>query len=225
MQKLSPLHSVTTTLGATFIEMGGWRFPEKYTDVEAEVAVARNGLAIADSTAHGKVQVEGPAALEVIQAAFGTAPEKIGVGVNVPGGRVFRLRGDQFFMLTPPGREAAALAQLQAAVQQTVTFVTVTDVSHALADIRVMGPQTRDLLHKVCALNVAEGAFPNLTAAQTSVAKTKQLLIRRDFGPVLAFQFLGAQSFAVYLWEVLMEAGREFSIVPIGVRALAQLEH
>jgi len=225
MQKLSPLHSVTSNLGATFIELGGWRFPEKYASVEAEVAAAQNGLAIADSTAHGKIQIEGQAAYAITQAALGSAPKNIGAGVNVLGGRVFRLRPDQFFMLTPPGREVDALQRLQTAVQQSGEFVTVTDISHALADIRVMGPQVRALLRKVCALDVAEGVFPNLTAAQTSVAKTKQLLIRRDFGPVLAFQFLGAQSLAVYLWEVLMQAGREFEITPIGVRALAQLEH
>lgn len=225
MQKISPLHSATVKLGATFIEIGGWHFPEKYGTVEDEVAAARSGVVIADSTAHGKVQIEGRAAYAIIQAALGSAPEKIGTGVNVANGRVFCLRADQFFMLTPPGREAEALAHLLTATAQSGELVTVTDVTHGLADIRVMGPQTQALLRKICALDTSENAFPNMTAAQTSVAKTKQLLIRRDFGPVVAFQFLGAQSLGVYLWEVLMEAGHEFGIQPIGVRALAQLEH
>lgn len=222
--RLSPLHAVTTQLGATFIEIGGWHFPEKFGVVEDEVAAARSGLVIADSTAHGKVQIEGPAAYAVIQAAWGSAPEKIGAGVNVASGRIFRLRVDQFFMLTPPGREAEALARLQTDTAPSGERVTVTDVTHGLADIRVMGPQTRALLRKLCALDTSETAFPDLTAAQTSVAKTKQLLIRRDFGLVVAFQFLGAQSLGVYLWDVLMEAGHEFGIQPIGVRALGQLE-
>jgi heterotetrameric sarcosine oxidase gamma subunit len=181
-------------------------------------------LVIADSTAHGKIQIEGQAAYAVVQAALGRAPDKISAGLNVAAGRIFRLRPDQFFLLTPPGREAEALHRLQAAVEPSGAFVTITDVTHGLADIRVMGPHTRALLRRVCALDVSERALADMTAAQTSVAKTKQMLIRRDFGSVLAFQFLGAQSLGVYLWEVLMEAGREFGIQPIGVRALGQLE-
>jgi sarcosine oxidase subunit alpha len=222
--RLTPLHSATQHLGAKFFEMGGWRFPEAYTTPAAEVATARQSVALADVTPHGKLQIEGAAALDAVKAAFRRAPETIGAGLQVEGGHLYRLRPDQFYLSTPPGGEGQAQTHLEAVIAENKWFVTITDLSQALAEMRVIGPNSRDLLSKVCALDFHPDAFPNLTAKQTSLAKTNQLIIRRDFGELPAFTFAGAQSLAAYVWGVVLEAGREFGIVPVGVTALAALE-
>jgi sarcosine oxidase subunit alpha len=116
------------------------------------------------------------------------------------------------------------LTRLEIAVADRRAFVTVTDLSQGLAEIRLIGPSSRSVLSKVCGLDFSAEAFPNLTAKQTSLAKTKQLLIRRDFGSLPAFTFAGAQSLSAYVWEVVMEAGKEFGILPIGASAMGVLE-
>lgn len=222
--KLSPLNTATHHLGAKFVEMGGWRFAESYASVEAEVAAARQSVALADASAHGKVQVEGVAALDVVRAAFGSAPEAIGSGAKVDGGYVYCLRPDQLFILTPPGGEIEAQARLEKAAADRNVFVTVTDLSQGLAEMRLIGPESRALLSKLCGLDFDAAAFPNMSARQTSLAKTKQLIIRRDFGSLPTFTFAGAQSLSAYVWEVVMETGQEFGIAPIGVAAMRILE-
>ena len=204
--------------------MAGWRFPEAYATPEAEIAAARNSVALADVSPHGKLQIEGAAALDALKAAFGRAPEAVGAGMLVESGYLYRLRHDQYYLSLPPGSEGPAQARLEAVIADNQWFVTVTDLTHGLAEMRVIGPNSRSLLSKVCALNFHPDAFPNLTAKQSGLAKTKQLTIRRDFGDLPAFTFAGAQSLGAYVWEVVMEAGREFGIVPIGVAALAVLE-
>ena len=61
---------------------------------------------------------------------------------------------------------------------------------------------------------------PNETAKQSSLAKTTQLIIRRDIGELPAFSIIGAQSLGPYVWDTMIEAGREFGLVPIGRAAL-----
>lgn len=222
--RLSPLCTATRHLGAKMAEIGGWTFAKSYAAVEAEVAAARQRVALADTSAHGKLQVEGTDALEIVRAAFGNAPEAIGASVKVDGGHVYRLRPDQFFVVTHVGREDELQARLERAVADLKGFVTVTDLSQGLAEIRILGPRARDVLSRVSALDFSDAAFPNLTAKSTRLAKTRQLIIRRDFGPLPAFTFAGAQSLSAYVWEVVMETGREFGIAPIGVAAMRELE-
>jgi sarcosine oxidase subunit alpha len=222
--RLSPLNTVAQRAGATFVEIGGWRFAESYSSVEAEMAAARKAVALADTSPHGKIQVEGTDAPDVVAAAFGGAPDAIGAGLKADGGYVYRLRPDQFFVITPPGREVPAQERLESAIRARDAFVTVTDLSQGLAEMRLIGPRAREVLSKVSALDFSDAAFPNLNARQTSLAKTRQLIIRRDFGPLLAFTFAGAQSLGEYVWEAVLEAGREYGITPMGVAAMRELE-
>ena len=217
--KLTPLHPTAQRLGATFTEQRGWCIPEVYTTPEAEIAAARERLALADETPNGKLLLEGDQAESVLMAAFNLNSLKINEGRD----GIYRLRNDLFFISTPPGREVSAQKKLTTASAASEQFVTVTDITHGRAEIRVIGPDSRELLSKLCGLDFHPSVFPNETAKQSSLAKTTQLIIRRDIGELSAFSIIGSQSLGPYVWDTLMEAGREFGIVPIGRAALAAL--
>ncbi len=217
--KLTPLYSTAQHMGATFTEQRGWRIPEVYTTPEAEIAAAQGDLALADETPNGKLLLEGDQAESVLMDAFDLDALKINEGHD----GIYRLRNDLFFISTPPGREVSARKKLRTASTASEQFVTVTDITHGRAEIRVIGPDSRKLLSKVCGLDFQPSAFPNETAKQSSLAKTTQLIIRRDIGELSAFSIIGSQSLGPYVWDTLMEAGREFGIVPIGTAALAAL--
>ena len=217
--KLTPLHSITQRLGATFIEQRGWHIPEVYTTSEAETAAAQGGLALADETPNGKLLLEGDRAESVLMDTFDLGPLKINEGSD----GIYRLRNDLFFISTPPGREVSAQKNLATASATSEEFVTVTDITHGRAEIRVIGPASQELLSKVCGLDFHPTAFPNETAKQSSLAKTAQLIIRRDIGELPAFSIIGAQSLGSYVWANMMEAGKEFGLVLIGRTALSVL--
>jgi heterotetrameric sarcosine oxidase gamma subunit len=222
--KLTPLYTATQQLGAKFIELADWRFPEFYSTVDNELAVVRAGCGVADVTPHGKIQIEGEHAFEAIQAAFGVAPEATGNHSQVEFGHIYRLRRDLFYLSTPPGREREAQECLLTVLAQSNEFVTVTDLTHGLADIRVIGPPSTNIMSKLCGLDFHPAAFPNLTATQSSLAKTRQLIIRRDLGGLPTYSIIGARSLGAYVWDAILTAGREFAIIPVGVGALRTLE-
>lgn len=216
--KLSPLHETAQDLGAQFTESSGWRIPEAYSAPDAEVSTARGGVALADETANGKLQVEGQDA----ETVWELQEVEIGAGVAVDSERVYRLRGDCFFVSTSPGRDIAVRRTLMD--RASGRFVTVTNLTHAWSEIRVLGPYSPSLMSRVCGLDFSDAAFPDGAAKQTSVARTTQLVIRRDAVDLPAFSVLGARSMAAYLWEILMEAGADLQIAPVGLNAIRALE-
>lgn len=217
--KLTPLHSAAQRLGATFTEQRGWRIPEVYTTSEAEIAAAQGSLALADETSNGKLLLEGDQAESVLMDTFDLGSLKINEGHD----GIYRLRSDLFFISTPPGREISIRKKLTTASAASEQFVTITEVTHGRAEIRVIGPHSQELLSKVCGLDFHPSAFPNETAKQSSLAKTTQLIIRCDIGELPAFSIIGVQSLGPYVWDTMMEAGTEFGVVPIGRAALAAL--
>lgn len=222
--KLTPIDSAAERLGAKFIDMASWRVPETFASPEAELRSVRSGCGLADVTPHGKIQIEGEGAAEVVALAFKVTPAAIGGHAQAGAGNLYRLRTNQFYLSTPPGGEEEAQAQLTRAVDECKLFVTVTDLTHGLAEILLIGTAAPDVLSKVCDLDFHPNVFPDGTAKQSEVAKTRQLIIRRDLNGLAAFSIIGARSLATYLWGVFLAAGQEFRMIPIGVGTLKLIE-
>ena len=221
--RLTPLYATAQRLNAQFTEHHGWNIPEVYTTPDAEIDTARRSVALADETANGKLTVEGDRADALVNTAFDLPALAINMGCTTESDYIFRLRKDLFFISTPPEGEDRALKKLTGATKAAGEFVTITDVTHGRAEIRVVGPASQALLRKVCGLDFHSAEFPNGAAKQTSLAKTAQLIVRRDIGELPAFSVIGVRSLSAYLWDIIVEAGREFGITPIGRAALQAL--
>jgi aminomethyltransferase len=223
--KRTPLHDIHERLGARWQETAGWRCAEAYTDPEREAALARSAAGLADVSAMGKFQIEGAlaAAAAALRGAYSAAPDGIGAGARVADGELYRLRADQYFLLTPPAGQGVARDRLNAAAGAG-GLVTATDLTHGLAALLLVGPQAAAILRRVCGLDFAEAAFPSPAARSSSVAKTKQLIVRSDRGALPAYTIIGARSLAAYLWGVLLEAGHADGLAPIGLAAVQALE-
>jgi heterotetrameric sarcosine oxidase gamma subunit len=216
--KLSP---IAFPPAAVVSDASGWRVVDSYASVESELSAARDRVALADLSSLGKIQIEGEAAAAVFQSVLGGAPQ--GIGQSWQG--VYAIRPDLFLLLTPAEGEAELLPQLAAARAAQPGLVTVSDLTHGLAALALFGPHSRDVLRRLCALDVSDAAFPNDTARPTSLAKTRQIIVRSDVRATVAFTLVGARSLAAYVWQALLETGRDFGIAPIGaaaVEALAQ---
>jgi heterotetrameric sarcosine oxidase gamma subunit len=153
--------------------------------------------------------IEGAGADHVLRAAWGTPELAIGAGAEAGPGQVYRLRSDYFFVHTAPGAQTETARLLTVAGRETTSPLTVTDVTHGRAEFRLAGPAAGAVLSQLCALDLSPAAFPHLTARFTSLAKTRQLLIRRDEDGLPSFAIIGPRSLAAYLLETLLVAGRD----------------
>jgi heterotetrameric sarcosine oxidase gamma subunit len=221
--KLSPIYHISQTLNALFTVQAGWQIPQIFSTVKAEVAAARQGVALADSSSKGKISVQGREAEAALGQVWRLPPLAIGQGTAVPEGHVYRLRADLFFVSTPPGIESDVLSRLNEASHGAGDLVTVTDMTHGRAELRLIGPASAELLSRLCGLDFHPSAFPNLAARQSSLARTTQLIIREDIGALPAYSLVGARSLGAYLWHSMMQAGRDLGIGPLGQAALDRL--
>lgn len=79
-------------------------------------------------------------------------------------------------------------------------------------------------LRKLCGVDLRPERFPDLAVAQTSVARLSTILIRQDRCGTSAFHLLADSASSLYLWDVLIDAMREFNGAPGGLRALRALD-
>lgn len=187
--------------GAPSVEFDGWL-------VAAPVSLP-GGLALADESHRGKIMIHGRAGERVVAALGLVAPAAVSQSTRAGGVAVYRLRADQLFVNTPPGGEGVLLATPVGAGDGEM--VTITDVTHGRAQLRLTGPRAAELLSRLCALDFHPEHFPDGAARQTSVAKTTQLVIRDDVDGVLSYALVGARSLGAYLWTTIQEAARGLS--------------
>lgn len=217
--KLSPLHNSLAARQAHFVTQAGWQVADHFGDVPGETAVARTHVALIDQSSNGKICVEGDKAGEILD----TADLAIGHGQENEHGFVYRLRRDLFFVHTAPGDVDAAAQALAMQAAGATNLITVTNVTHGSAELWLVGPRSAELLSRLCGLDFHPSQFPNAAAKQSSVAKTTQIILRRDVSAQLAYALIGGRSFAAYLWETILIAGNNLGIRPIGQTAVDKL--
>jgi len=222
--KLTPLHSFFQQCNVQLVEHRGWKIPQVYTTLEAELEAAQQRIAIADVSSNGKIMVQGNQVHAFLTATLDLPTITINTGTSAMDARIYRLRNDIFFISTLPGEEEIIIENLMAATQESDQFITITDVTHGRSEIMVVGPDSQELLSKLCGLDFHPSVFPNMTAKQSNFAKTTQLIIRRDVIGLTAFSIIGARSLGEYLWHTIIEAGCEWDLTLIGQSALNTLQ-
>ncbi|MEO6821275.1 MAG: glycine cleavage T C-terminal barrel domain-containing protein, partial [Candidatus Nanopelagicales bacterium] len=248
----SPLHDMVAGAGAVFGEVAGWeranwyardgisaRYeysfgrPNWFGCATAEHEAVRTGVGIFDISSFGKLQVEGPQALALLQRVsandIDVAPGRIvytqwlndrgGIEADVT---VTRLRHDQFLVLTAASstvRDADWLRRRTASEEVAI----VTDVTSGLAMLSVMGPRSRDLLSELTDADLSDAAFPFGTSREVDFALAEVRATRITYVGELGWELLVPTEMAVHVYEAIVEAGRGHGLVHAGYHALNSL--
>ena len=114
-----------------------------------------------------------------------------------------------WLIVAAPGQPAGVAAA-------TGEFVSVVDVTHGRALLRLTGEAGRDLMSKICAVNLADRVFPNGTWLRTSIAHIVTDLARDDVGASLSFLLHCERSASPSLLSGLLAAGAEFGVSFVG---------
>jgi sarcosine oxidase subunit alpha len=93
------------------------------------------------------------------------------------------------------------------------------NLTDGLAGVNVAGPRARDLLKKLTGVDVSNEAFPYMNSAEGLVAGIPAVLLRIGFVGETGWEIHFPAEYGEYLWDALMQAGKEFGIKPFGVEA------
>jgi len=180
--------------------------------------VLKPGVYGATGLAGPGVEIRELKPLTVVQvAAFDAerAASAIGaaLGAPAPAGRnEVATAGDSTILWIGPGRwlvvepESRDLASLLGH-HCSGDVAAITDLGHGRTALRAEGPKVRDLLAKLCTLDVDPAVFPPRTCAQTQLGQTGVLLYCRVQD---GFDIFLPRSFAVSAWESTIDSALEF---------------
>jgi sarcosine oxidase subunit alpha len=158
-----------------------------------------------------------PLAKVLIRAAPGG---QVARALGVPFGRAGR-DGDgtlvvgsgpgEWLLLAAPGGARTLVEHWRGVADDGL--VSVVDITSGRALMCLVGTRSPELLAKVCALDL--GVAPDGTAFRTSVAGVVAEVVRND---ACSYLLACDRSFGQYLFDALLDAGREFSIAITGYK-------
>jgi glycine cleavage system T protein (aminomethyltransferase) len=151
----TPLHDRHVALGARMVPFAGWEMPVQYEGVIPEHRAVRTDAGVFDVSHMGELEVEGPRALELLQATLSNNLEKIGPGqaqytllTNERGGIiddiiVYRLNDFRYLLIVNAANREADFRWLK---EREIPGSDVRDVSDEYALLAVQGPRAIERL-------------------------------------------------------------------------------
>jgi aminomethyltransferase len=212
----TPLHDRHVELGARMVPFAGWEMPVQYAGVIPEHRAVRTDAGVFDVSHMGELEVEGPHARELLQAALSNDLDKLSPGeaqytllTNEDGGIiddliVYRTCDHAYLLVVNAGNRAAAYTWLK---EREVRGSDVRDVSEECALLAVQGPTAMERLG-------LPPATP-FTFTETLFEGVEVMVNRTGYTGEDGCELLCMSEDAVRLWDAVLERGA----VPCGLGA------
>ena len=229
--KRTPMDRKHQELGATMTDLGPWRRPYSYTTPHEEALAVRQRVGMIDVSSLGKLDVRGrdaPALLDKVYthrfSDLRVGRIRYGIlcsdnGSIMDDGTVTRLAENHYFVTTTTGNIELIEEWFKWWMAGTGMCAHVTNVTSAFAAINVAGPRARDTLGKLTDLDLSSRAFRYMRSRQGVVAGVPATLLRIGFVGETGWEVHFPAEYGEYMWDMLMEAGTEFGIMPFGLEA------
>jgi heterotetrameric sarcosine oxidase gamma subunit len=140
----------------------------------------------------------------------------------VPFGRAGRGHADllivgsgpgEWLLIAPPGQAADLVARYENAARQILDeMVSVIDLTHGRALVRLTGARATQVLAAVCGIDLSDTVTPNGAAFRTSVSALATDVIRDDLAGVRSYLLHCERSSGLYLFDSVLSAGRDLGI-------------
>jgi sarcosine oxidase, subunit alpha len=224
----SSMHWRHEEAGATIQWAGPWKRPYAYGErPEDEVRAVHESLGVIDVSTLGKLLVEGPEAVALLERLYPNRfgdmkPGRIRYGVlTSDGGRIMddgtiaRLADDLFYVTTTSTGADAVTAWFEWWNAVWGYDAEIVNVTGALAAVNLAGPRSRDALQRLTEDDVSAEEFRYLGARQLDVAGVPTLALRIGFVGELGYELHFPSPAGEHLWDGLVAEGAQpFGLEP-----------
>ena len=242
----SPMHKWHENNNAVFVDAGVWLRPRYYKigdenlfdASKREAENVRKNVGVCDVTTLGKIDVKGPDASEFLNRVYTNAWLKLPIGkarygvmlredgIVMDDGTTTRISEHHYHMTTTTAQAANVLSHLEYYLQVVWPDLNVNVVSttEQWAGAALAGPNSRKLLEKLFPnSDVSNEGLPFMGYLEGDLFGIKARIFRISFSGELAFEVNVESNFGNYMWEKIIEIGKEFNIQPYGTEALSTL--
>lgn len=118
----------------------------------------------------------------------------------------------EWMVLAAPGTQPLLIEHLSELAGGTGEHVSIIDLTHGRALVRLTGQRSPDLLSKECSLDFSDAACPNRAALRSAVAGVATDLVRDDADGTRSYLLHCERSAGQYLFDSLLDAGAEYDV-------------
>ncbi len=250
--KRSPLHDRLAAQGAYFRDVSGWEAADWYAGpgVSAEIGeltwarpswfgawerehhAIREGVGLMDMSFMAKFLVQGPDAGSVLEHVSAnrvdgeTGSITYTQWLNNRGTieadlTVTKLAADRFLVVASDTAHRHVEAWLSRHCEERQAWTT--DVTSGIAQINIQGPRSRELLQSLTSADLSNAAFPFRTAREIDLGFAHVLCVRITYVGELGYELFVPSEQAVYVYDLLVEAGERYELAHVGLKALSSL--
>jgi dimethylglycine dehydrogenase len=214
-------------------EKWSFRRSNYFEHVGRECRHVHEKVGLLDMTAFSKFEVSGPGAEAWLDHALSNrVPKKVGrIALSYlltrNGGvrsefTVFREGPERFYLVSAGALERHDWDQLTKLMPADGS-VHVEPVTAQYGVLVLAGPRSRDLLQTLTDADLSTPAFPWLSGKWISAGTTRTRALRVNFVGELGWELHHPIETQNALFDLLMEAGRDFELKPFGIRAMDSL--
>ena len=225
MVKQTFLHDRHVEMGARMVDFAGWEMPVQYTSIIEEHKTVRENVGIFDVSHMGELIVHGEDALpflnKLVPQNISKLTDKKAVYCQLPnkqGGLIddliiYKLEDKKYLIIANASRVDEDLNWM--ARNQSGFNVEIENISHKYSLIAVQGPKACDLI-----MSLGENYLPQFFSIKRSeLFSINVWLSRTGYTGEDGVEILVKNEFAEYVWDKLLEAGKQYGIKPIGLGA------
>jgi aminomethyltransferase len=229
------LHAVHRQMGAKMVEFNGWEMPVEYPaslggGIIAEHTAVRTAVGIFDVSHMGDIRLAGPQALAAVQHISMNDASQLAVGqaqysaLLYPEGTfvddviVHRLDEDEYLLVINAGTREKDFSWVRANTREFDCVVQ--NLSDDYTQIAIQGPKGVNLLQKLTDADLSAVKFYWVTRGKLC-GLNHILMGRTGYTAEDGFEIYvpADEATSARVWNEVLVAGREFSVVPCGLGA------
>jgi len=242
----SPIHAWHKKNNAVFVDAGLWLRPRYYKQdqetlndaAKREAKNVRNNVGVCDVTSLGKIDIKGPDSAEFLNRIYTNAWKKLPVGkarygvmlredgIVFDDGTTTRISENHYHMTTTTAQAVNVLSHLEYYLQVVwpELNVNVLSITEQWAGVALAGPNSRNLLSKLFPdVDVSNEGIPFMGFKEADLFGVPARIFRISFSGELAYELNVESGYGIFMWEKIMELGKEMNLEPYGTEALSTL--
>lgn len=226
--KKTPLFSIYKDYGAKTIDFGGWELPVQFSGIKKEHEAVRTRAGLFDVSHMGEIEVTGRESLQFLQKMLSNDISKLkpgGIqytimcyenGGTVDDLLVYQKGENHYFLVVNAANTEKDFEWLQKHLTEDAV---IQDVSDKYAMLALQGPFAEKILQRlVDSFNLQE-LKPFKFADGIKIAGKKTLVSRTGYTGEDGFEIYCENADAPFLWQAILEAGKEDGVEPCGLGA------
>ncbi len=225
--KKTPLYEKHNELGGKIIDFGGWALPVQYTGIIEEHEQVRKAAGLFDVSHMGEIIIKGQDAEIFIQNLvtnniIGAKEHRIiyspmcySDGGVVDDLLIYKYSEQHYLLIVNASNTDKDYSWI---IQNAKGQVEVLNVSESYAQLALQGPKAEIILQKLTNTPLAEIGFFRFKP-DVRLDGVEAIVSRTGYTGEDGFEIYMNSESAVYLWEKILQVGKDEGLVPVGLGA------